>query len=67
MIAANILGIDIGSVSICIAEISPEKKVIATAYRFHQGAIIDTLKAMLGGLNLSEICAVAATTSTWSR
>ncbi|MGD8646815.1 MAG: acyl-CoA dehydratase activase [Desulfobacterales bacterium] len=64
MIPANILGIDIGSVSICIAEISPEKEVIATAYRFHQGAIIDTLKAMLGGVNLSEIWAVAATTST---
>ncbi len=64
MIPANILGIDIGSVSICIAEISPEKKVIATAYRFHHGAINDTLKAMLGGLNFSKICAVAATTST---
>jgi activator of 2-hydroxyglutaryl-CoA dehydratase len=64
MIPANILGIDIGSVSICIAEISPEKKVIETAYRFHHGAINDILKAMLGGVNLSEIRAVAATTST---
>ena len=61
---ANILGIDIGSVSICIAELSPEKNLIGKSYRFHHGAILDTLKNMLGDFNLSEICAVAATTST---
>jgi predicted CoA-substrate-specific enzyme activase len=61
---ANILGIDIGSVSICIAEISPQKDLIRTSYGFHHGAINDTLKVMLGDVNLSGICAVAATTST---
>jgi hypothetical protein len=40
---ANILGIDIGSVSICIAELSPEKNLIGNAYGFHHGAILDTL------------------------
>jgi predicted CoA-substrate-specific enzyme activase len=61
---ANILGIDIGSVSICIAELSPEKDLIRKSYGFHRGAINDTLKVMLGDFNLSEIRAVAATTST---
>jgi len=61
---ANILGIDIGSVSICIAEISPGKELVGKAYGFHQGAIVDTLKNMLDDFNLSEIGAVAATTST---
>jgi activator of 2-hydroxyglutaryl-CoA dehydratase len=61
---ANILGIDIGSVSICIAELSPEKDLIRKSYGFHRGAINDTLKIMLGDFNLSEIRAVAATTST---
>ena len=64
MIPANILGIDIGSVSICIAELSPEKDLIRKSYGFHRGAIKDALKVMLDGFNLSEISAVAATTST---
>jgi predicted CoA-substrate-specific enzyme activase len=64
MIPANILGIDIGSVSICITEISPRKELVATAYGFHQGAIDETLENMLGEFSLSDICAVAATTST---
>ena len=59
---ANILGIDIGSVSICIAELSPEKNLIKKSYGFHHGAILDTLRIMLGDFNLSEIRAVAATT-----
>jgi predicted CoA-substrate-specific enzyme activase len=64
MISANILGIDIGSVSIGIAELSPQKDLIRKSYGFHHGAISDTLKVMLGDFNLAEICAVAATTST---
>ena len=61
---ANILGIDIGSVAISIAELSPEKDLIRKSYEFHHGAIRDTLKVMLGDFDLSEMCAVAATTST---
>ncbi|MGD9290879.1 MAG: hypothetical protein PVG74_24890, partial [Desulfobacterales bacterium] len=60
----NILGIDIGSVAISIAELSPEKDLIRESYEFHHGAINDTLKDMLGGFDLSRIGAVAATTST---
>ena len=61
---ANILGIDIGSVSICIAELSPEKDLIRNSYGFHRGAINDTLRVMLADYNLFDIGAVAATTST---
>ena len=64
MIPVNFLGIDIGSVSICVAVISPQKELIATAYEFHHGTIDETLKMVLGDFNLSEICAVAATSST---
>ena len=34
---SNILGIDIGSVSISVAEISPAKEIVKTAYEFHHG------------------------------
>jgi activator of 2-hydroxyglutaryl-CoA dehydratase len=61
---ANILGIDIGSVTISIAELSPEKDLIRKSYEFHHGAISDTLKVMLRDFDLSEMCSVAATTST---
>ena len=60
----NILGIDIGSVAISIAELSPEKDLIKESYEFHHGAISDTLKVMLEDFDLSGISAVAATTST---
>jgi predicted CoA-substrate-specific enzyme activase len=60
----NILGIDIGSVAISIAELSPEKDLIKESYEFHHGAISDSLKVMLGDFDLSGISAVAATTST---
>ena len=64
MTPANILGVDIGSVSICLAVISPQKELITKAYAFHHGAINDTLRMKLAEVNLSQICAVAATTST---
>ncbi len=64
MIPANIIGIDIGSVSIGVIEISSGKDLIKSAYGIHHGAITDTLENMLCGFNLSEIGAVAATTST---
>ena len=43
----NILGIDIGSVAIAIAEISPEREIIKTAYQFHYGNIPEILSEIL--------------------
>jgi predicted CoA-substrate-specific enzyme activase len=60
----NILGIDIGSVSISIVEISPGKEVVKTAYEFHHGNIMETLKNLLDNFDLSRICGIASTSST---
>ena len=48
----NILGIDIGSVSISIAEMSTDKKVIKTAYDFHCGKISESLRKLLNQFDL---------------
>ena len=64
MIPANILGIDIGSVSISVVEISPGKDLIREVYEFHHGAITNTLEKILTEFNLAQIRAFAATTST---
>ena len=61
---ANILGIDIGSVSISIAEITPEKEVVHSAYEFHHGNIAENLKRILNGFDLSGIHGIASTSST---
>jgi len=60
----NILGIDIGSVSVSIAEITPEKNIVKTAYKIHHGNPSGTLKAILKELDLSGIAYVASTAST---
>lgn len=61
---SNILGIDIGSVSISIAEISQGKEIIKSAYEFHHGNIIESLKTSLSNFDLSGICGIASTSST---
>ena len=60
----HILGIDIGSVSISIVEISPLKEVVQTAYEFHHGDITGNLRKILTHFDLSRICGIAATSST---
>lgn len=61
---SNILGIDVGSVSISMAEIGPGADIIETAYARHYGRIREKLSEMLFGFHLSRIGAVAATSST---
>ena len=60
----NILGIDIGSVSVSVAEITPEKNIIKTAYEIHHGNPSGTLKTILKELDLSGISYIASTAST---
>jgi activator of 2-hydroxyglutaryl-CoA dehydratase len=60
----RILGVDIGSVSISVVEVTAEKEIIRIAYAFHRGKIAECLKSLLSATHLSEITAVAATTST---
>ena len=60
----RILGIDIGSVSLSVAEISLNREILKTAYRSHHGDIRGTLREALNGFDLGGICRVAATSST---
>ena len=60
----SIFGIDIGSVSISVVALRPDKVVIRTDYRLHQGRIRETLVEMLKGFALHEIASIAATAST---
>jgi predicted CoA-substrate-specific enzyme activase len=60
----RILGIDIGSVSLSVAEISLNREILNTAYRSHHGDIRGTLREALNGFDLGGICRVAATSST---
>jgi len=63
-IHSNILGIDIGSVSVSVAEITPGGEVVGTAYQFHHGNIAETLRDILNRFHLPEISGIASTTST---
>ena len=48
----NILGIDVGSVSIGVAEVNPKQEIIKTSYEFHHGNITENLKKILKHLGL---------------
>ena len=63
-IRSNILGIDIGSVSISMAEMTAEKRVVKTAYAFHHGNITEKLKKLFNQFDLRKIGWVASTSST---
>jgi len=60
----NILGIDIGSVSIAVVEITSHKQIVKSAYEFHRGDTAAKLKKILTGFNLKTIGGIAATAST---
>jgi predicted CoA-substrate-specific enzyme activase len=63
-IQSNILGIDIGSVSVAVVEMNPEKEIVNTAYEFHNGNITETLRKLLSSIDISAICGIASTSST---
>lgn len=58
------LGIDIGSVSISVAEVNTERKILKTAYQFHHGSIEETFTKIMKAFDLKEIYGLAATSST---
>lgn len=60
----RVLGIDIGSVAISLAEITPEKEICRTAYQFHHGNIAETFTQMMNDFDLERICGIAVTSST---
>ncbi len=57
----HITGIDIGSVALSVVVIDPYGAVVTSFYRFHRGAIADTLSDMLKTVDIRTIGGVAMT------
>ncbi len=56
-----ILGIDVGSIAVSIAAVSPEGKILKTSYSFHRGNVTGMLERDLAGFDLAAAVGVAAT------
>ena len=63
MYMLQIIGIDIGSVALSVVVVDEKGAVINSSYEFHRGAIADTLRQMLAGLDISQIGGIAMTQS----
>ena len=64
---SNILGIDIGSVSVAIAEITAGRTLVETACDFHKGDIKGCLSRLLDRFDFSRIDRVVKTATTPKR
>jgi predicted CoA-substrate-specific enzyme activase len=60
----QVLGIDIGSVSLAIACLAPDTTILKTFYAFHLGKIPETLDSLLAGYRLEAVGHLACTSST---
>ncbi len=61
---SNIIGVDIGSVAIAVAEMDLKKRLVKTAYTFHKGQIETNLQRIFNTLDISETRGIAVTSST---
>jgi len=59
-----ILGVDVGSVAVAIAAVTPDKDVLWTRYGFHHGNLPHALESLLAGIDLTRVRQVAVTTSS---
>ncbi|MBN2215560.1 MAG: hypothetical protein JW723_15100 [Bacteroidales bacterium] len=57
------LGIDIGSVAIATAIIDESSRIVHTSYAFHKGRLTDTLRQLLGGMEINKLIAAGYTSS----
>ncbi len=60
----SILGIDIGSISISVAELSREREIIKSGYIFHEGHVKERLGELLSGFDLQHVAGLAITSSS---
>lgn len=60
----NVLGIDVGSISISLVEVSPEHQVLKSGYIFHEGHVREKLESLLEGFTPGEISGIAITSSS---
>ncbi|MCP4672952.1 MAG: hypothetical protein GY857_16790, partial [Desulfobacula sp.] len=65
-LSSNILGIDVGSVSIHIALVNLKGNLIHTDSIHHHGEIKQCLSTLINRININEIKYVAATNTTSS-
>ncbi len=56
---SDILGIDVGSVAISLAQVGPKKEIVKTAYGFHHGDVGGRLRGLLADFDLTQIRNVA--------
>lgn len=59
----NIVGIDIGSVALSMVLTDEEGAVLSSSYQFHQGAIRETLRSVLGSVSVRHVGGIAMTLS----
>ncbi len=59
-----VLGIDIGSVSVSLVQLTTDRRIVNSAYGFHFGDIAGTLARLLRGFDLSQPLWVAASAAT---
>lgn len=63
-ISANVMGIDIGSVSLSIVQMGLDGTILDSSYTFHQGNIRQCLKEAQQNLDLSQVCGIAGVSSS---
>lgn len=59
----NIVGIDIGSVAVSLVLMDEKGSVVNSSYQFHHGAISETLRLMLGAIDINQFGGMAMTLS----
>ena len=59
----SIIGIDVGSVSVSLAECSSDGRILRTDYTYHHGKISDTIGAMLPGSDRCDPYRIVCTAS----
>ncbi len=64
LVNLNVLGIDIGSVAVSIAESDFHKNIVKSSYTFHKGDVSAVLKEQMSNYDFSRISHIAVTSST---
>lgn len=64
MLDPGFLGVDIGSVSVCLALLNPSGETRRTAYRFHKGKVRETLRALVEEIGPVPLSGIAFTSAS---
>lgn len=59
----HVIGIDIGSVAISLVVLNDRGEMVNSSYQFHEGAISETLRSILRGIDPQRIGGIASTLS----